>query len=535
MHQQPLERDQDDGSSLFETIDTLKDDMYDKLTICRSKIEMRSELLDQSVDTIKSAFEDLHAMLKKREDALIDALKVAEIDSVKSQEKFIKDAEAFRDSVYDIEDEIKQQVPTDNQIAVNAYRRRLEAMSGQLKGMLGYVFEPVFERTTREERILEGLRVGHVKTTSLFTRGGETDANAIANYEEDGATPNPVLKVGDTGTFSLHRPGVDQNESIITSIVWKNGKIVATDKSNKKLKFFTEDGQFLHDIIFSNAEPYCVASVDNVVEINDGVEKFCVTFPKVKYLYFVCYESQVKDKPPTIWFYLQTQVGYSGVSAGIVKNQILCTVVCNSGDPRVDIVDFQGNVLKTVGIDCLGSRRRSIFNFPRYILTNSNAIIVSDYKMNEVSFLDYNGVVLGQYRGVRGHPLVNPYDITVDGEGNVYVMDGKTGDVHVTDARFKTISIIRCGAKLLRPRLLEYDTITNRLAITHGAGDVTIYPVTPNYTIEEFGTRERTHNGSMEKLAPGEGSPTIKRRSWAGSEGLLMAPQDINGRASPGF
>ena len=340
--------------------------------------------------------------------------------------------------------------------------------------------------------------------------------------------PNPELKISDRDTFSLHRPGVDQKESIITSIIWKNRKIVATDKSNKKLKIFTDEGLFLHDIIFSNAEPYCVAPIDTVVDKNDGVEKFCVTFPKVKYLYFVCYESQVKNKAPTIWFYLQTQVGYSGVSAGYFKNQILCTVVSNSGDPRVDFVDFKGNILKTIA-------NPNLFSFPRYILTKSNAIIASDYKLNQVIFLDYNGVVLGQYRGARGHSLVNPYDITIDGEGNVYVMDGKTGDVHVTDAQLRTIGIIQCGSKLLRPRLLEYDAITNRLAIMHGAGEVTMYPVTPNYTIEEFDTGENNHHESSGNLAPGDDSPTVKRRSWAGSEGLLMAPQDNSGRLSPGF
>lgn len=542
MHQQQFVGDHDDGSSLFETIDTLKDDIYDKITICRSKVEMRSELLEQSVDTIKSTFDDLRAHLKKREDALIDALKVAEEDSFKSQETFIKDAEAFRDTVYDLEDEIKSSIPIPNQIAVNAYQRRLEAMSGQLKGMLGNAFEPVFERNTQEVRFFEGLRVGHIKTGALFNN---VKVNAAASDVEDGAMPNPELKISDTkampspelkisdtDTFSLHRPGVDINESIITSIVWKNRKIIATDKSNRKLKIFSDEGLFLHDIIFSNAEPYCVAPIDTVVDMNDGVEKFCVTFPKVKYLYFICYESQVKNKPPTIWFYLQTQVGYSGVSAGYFKNQILCTVVSNSGDPRVDFVDFKGNVLKTISVD---SARRNVFSFPRYIITNANSIIVSDHKQNEVAFLDYNGVVLGQYRGVRSHPLVNPYDITVDGEGNVYVMDGKTGDVHVIDAELRTIGIIHCGSKLIDPRLLEYDAFTNRLAITHGAGEVTMYPVTPNYTVAEFNTGESTNHGSSAKLAPGDDSPIMKRRSWAGSEGLLMAPQGTNGRASPGF
>ena len=137
--------------------------------------------------------------------------------------------------------------------------------------------------------------------------------------------------------------------------------------------------------------------------------------------------------------------------------------------------------------------------------------------------------------GVHGHPLVNPFDITFDGEGNIYVLDGKTGHIQAFDTQFRTISVIRCGSKLLNPRLLEYDIPTNRLAITHAAGKVTIYPVTPKYTIEEFETEESTGHGSSGNLAPGDSSPSTMRRSLAGSEGLLMAPQDTSGRASPGF
>ena len=372
MHQQPLRRTDDDGSTLLESIDTFSAEIQDKIAKSCSKIEMKSELLDQSLDTIKSSFDDLHTVLNKREDALIDDLKAVSEESVKSQETFVKDAETLAESVDKLQDEMKKSVPISDQIAVNAYRRRLETMSGQFKGMLGKVFEPVFARDT-SERIIEGLRVGQIKTEVSY----KPAEDASATNGENWAMLKPDLKITDSDTFSLHRPDVDQKESIITSIVWKNGRILATDKSNRKLKIFTEEGQFLFEILFSNAEPYCVASIDSVIDRDDAVDKFAVTFPKAKYLYFVCYESKVKNKQPSIWFYFKTEVGYSGVSPGSRTNQLLCTVVSNSGDPRIDILDFQGHILQAFSVD---SADRYLFSFPRYILTNANNIIVSDHK-----------------------------------------------------------------------------------------------------------------------------------------------------------
>lgn len=259
------------------------------------------------------------------------------------------------------------------------------------------------------------------------------------------------------------------------------------------------------------------------------MDTFAVTFPKAKYIYFVSFDGKEITKPPAILSYFATEVGYSGVARGSLENSIFGTVVSNSGEPRVDLLDVRGKTLTTFNSD---EFRRPLFSFPRYILVNDKTVIVSDHKMNAVIFLDFHGKVHGKYVGFQGQQLINPYDITCDGEGNVYVIDGRTGDIHVFDKMLRIISVIRSGSSLLNPRLLKYDIQTNRLAITHGAGMVTVYPVKSNYTIEEFETEHIS--GHSDPLRTGDTCWSPETHS-AGSEGLLLFPQDAERAPSPGF
>ena len=113
----------------------------------------------------------------------------------------------------------------------------------------------------------------------------------------------------------------------------------------------------------------------------------------------------------------------------------------------------------------------------------------------------------------------------MDGEGNVFVVNGRTNNIHVFDPKLRYINVIKCGAKLLNVRLLEYDTKTNRLAIIHSGGYISIYPVTPNFSIQEFEVEE-TESHYREPLGAGSlthaniTSPSLKHS--AGVEGLIL-------------
>ena len=146
-------------------------------------------------------------------------------------------------------------------------------------------------------------------------------------------------------------------------------------------------------------------------------------------------------------------------------------------------------------------------------------------RMNAVLLLNTSGLPKGRYTGFNDEDLRNPFGITVDGEGNVFVVNGRTNNIHVFDPKLRYINVIKCGAKLLNVRLLEYDTKTNRLAIIHSGGYISIYPVTPNFSIQEFEV-EKTKSHYREPLGAGSlthaniSSPSLKHS--AGVEGLIL-------------
>ena len=506
-------------SALLQAVEEAKEDIQHRISTTRTKIDMQSELKDQLVDDIKAVFDDMHATLTTRETKLIETAQEEYEESVKCQNEFLKHSGDIVESVNQLYSEIKHALPIKDEITVNTYRRKLEAVQKQFNRSSEKVFEPVFAADDRERKIVLGLRIGKIERKTLEE----------GYRNKDWADLKPELKVTDTGIFSLHKGEADLKESIISSLVWANGRLVVTDKSNRKLKIFTEEGEILHNIVFSNAEPYCVALVDSA----NYVDKFAITFPKTKYVYFVNSSLAEISKPPWVSFYMETEVGYSGVARGPHPNTIFGTVVSNSGEPRIDVVDFSKKILKTFKLDPYG---QPLFSFPRYILVNANTIIVSDHIMNAVIFLDLKGQLLGRYTGFEGQPLIKPFDIAFDGLNNVYVLDGKTGHIHVIDSKFRVVTIIKCGRTLLNPRLLEYDLTTNRLAIIYAGGTLSIYPVKSECTIEEFEIDDPAQltGHAFGPLSPGDISPRDKRRS-AGSEGFLLLPEGGDRAPSPGF
>lgn len=114
-----------------------------------------------------------------------------------------------------------------------------------------------------------------------------------------------------------------------------------------------------------------------------------------------------------------------------------------------------------------------LFKFPRFILANQGVIIVSDWRKDCVIFLhEATGSILKEYRGTREQPLANPYDISLDADGSVYIMNGKNGAIHVLDSQCNLVDVITETSYLLSPKLISYDSSSGRLAVTYGAGDI---------------------------------------------------------------
>ena len=500
-------------SHLLEEIGRSKADIENKVSTVRAKIDMFDELKEQTIYQIKAQFDAARAILNKKESEVVNEAQTAFGDSLVKQKHFVKDSEAVVDAVNNLEKEVETFLPLDDQMVINKFYRKLEAITEDSKRKCMELAEPVFIPDESAEGSLSQLTLGKIKTQVCF----ETGMGTFRDLSYSGGIPDLDI-TPETETFSLHRAEFDVQPSIFSSFIWVNGRIVATDKSNRKLKIFTEDGKFLYDMLFSNAEPYCVAVLDSTPK----GDTYAITFPKNKYIYFV-FLADSGETPPSVLSYIATDVGYSGVTRGPNNESMFATVVSNSGEPRVDHLTILGQVVKSFTKDSYG---HPMFSFPRYILVNANTIIVSDHVMNAVLFLNTFGLQRGQYTGFSDEVLRNPYGITVDGEGNVFVVNGLTNNIHVFDPKLRIINVIKCGAKLFNARLLEYDTKTNRLAIIHSGGYVSMYPVTSNSTIREFEVEETDDSpygaaSGAGRLTHAKKSPPSIRHS-AGIEGLIL-------------
>ena len=331
-------------------------------------------------------------------------------------------------------------------------RNRYEELQTKVLHMQNKQTCPVFTPISGDRNTMDVLHFGKYTLQSKFA-----SEDAPPSYMESCYMPE---------NYSTHRNN-DQHISFLTSMIWKNGRIIVTDKANKKVKFFQEMGNFIHELLFPNAEPYGICYTYTA----GSKDHFIVTFPKLKVIYSVSIYLS-----PTVDGHSYTAVGYTGITRGMRDTTLVATVVSGQDGPRVDLINYQGHLLRTFGLYPTG---QPIFSFPRYVLVNAGVIIVSDWRLNRILFLrEENGQIVAEYKGSHEHPLLNPYDITLDAKGNIRVLDGKTGHIHVVDRQCRLVDVVPYTSSLLNPRLLAYNSGGHRIAVSHGAGDIKIFSTT---------------------------------------------------------
>ncbi|XP_045213251.2 E3 ubiquitin-protein ligase TRIM71-like [Mercenaria mercenaria] len=90
---------------------------------------------------------------------------------------------------------------------------------------------------------------------------------------------------------------------------------------------------------------------------------------------------------------------------------------------KLQIIGLKGTVLTTV---ITNSNGENMFSNPEYVTTNSNAIYVSDYAMQTVIWLNWQGEVMGSYGGMGA-----PQGIAMLDDGSFCVSDMQTGKCNI--------------------------------------------------------------------------------------------------------
>ncbi|XP_045175588.2 uncharacterized protein LOC123536455 [Mercenaria mercenaria] len=425
--------------NLQENLEFFSDDVRDFKDALNQKLDDVETRRAQERDKITRMTNDMKITIQRVEDKLVaeNYLLFSQYEeylkmSIDSSSQMEKELSAIRSEAEDAvlsgtKDETKEG------ILLHKYDSLQDRLVALQKGAVPPVFKPV-----KEDLLV-------VKSMDIGT------------FEHNEAQSEPL-----TIAFPSQR-AVDVGHCFLTGLLWINNMFVVSDKANKKLKFFEENGSFLGELLFTNALPY------GVCHIKDN--SFAVSLPKARQIYIVC----IQDKTARVLSSFQTYVGYAGLCKGLRVGSMIATMASNTpGESHVDIIGFRGEVFLSFKNDPqLGL---PLFKFPRYVEAFQGVLIISDWRKDCVIFLHVTtGSILKEYRGTRDHPLINPYDVSLDERGNVYILNGKDGSVHVVDVQCNLTDVIKETSELLNPRLIAYDDASGRLAVTYGAGDIKTY------------------------------------------------------------
>ena len=260
------------------------------------------------------------------------------------------------------------------------------------------------------------------------------------------------------------------------ALSWKMEKILVADRANGKIKAYSGIGgvipsfKFIAEMYLGGCEIYDMA----FVEARGQELRHVITIPRAKTLMFI---SIGADKVFKMMYKLKLTHGYTGVAKGPTGNTLVCAdALPHNGEARIDIVNIQGQIIRTFKSTC------SLLNFsyPRCVEVFDQAIIVADWKLNLVVVLHEDVGAVAQYAGTRSYPLKEPCSLTIDQFGNIMVVDGKTGNIHVIDLYCQPLEVIKC-LRGETAKLISFDKTSHRLAIYRKTGDIGIYDFKGGY------------------------------------------------------
>ncbi|XP_053389113.1 uncharacterized protein LOC128552118 [Mercenaria mercenaria] len=240
----------------------------------------------------------------------------------------------------------------------------------------------------------------------------------------------------------------DQLNCWITGIgVFPSGEIIMVDMTNRKIKLFSKDFDFLSQVKLDTIPQDISVSPVNVSDAyftkpfsKEGIQKVTMSDGKLT---------------------LKESFWTNGTNRGITctKNGILTSVQdgryhdLDINHFKIDLLDYEGKVLQSVSTDSNGSR---LFKLPLYFTVNNTGkqMIVADCikHFSYVVSVDMTGKIKFKYEGMSGN-LVTPRGLTIDDEDNIYVTEWERHNVYVLSPAGKRLQVLFTHQELLEEGL----------------------------------------------------------------------------------
>ncbi|CAC5419400.1 unnamed protein product [Mytilus coruscus] len=300
-----------------------------------------------------------------------------------------------------------------------------------------------------------GLTHG-VSSRSITPPGTPGDDNRLRFY--------PLTK------FTVGLRGKDRENPILGDLCWIDERaLIAIDKRNKTAKVFNTRGSSIN-VCNLNGDPYGCT----VFRLpRQPCIYMAVTFPKQRNL-------SIYTIDPMTYYQISvestkiTNKGYTCLSFNENKMQFVCGTTNPFSLPSVDILDHQGNFLRTFnGSDAVR------LGYPRSVGVNKQGIIgISDYKTSRVIFMTMEGAHESVFDGTVSRNLGDPQGIGL--YKNLFVVaDTRKNHIYFVDSSSVVYDEVRQQSLLEKtPRFIDFSPSScPKMAVGHGNGYISLYEV----------------------------------------------------------
>ena len=286
-------------------------------------------------------------------------------------------------------------------------------------------------------------------------KGAEGGTGAVR--AEGGDTLWPV-KLTRLGEINVRRTD-DSRSCYITGIETTcNGNLILADNSNRKVKLFSPDGQFLISSLPLSEQPFDVSVVDmstSAVSVNT----------RQIVLLDLGHEGQLSRRQT---IHLKRFVW--GIKA--YNNNFIITCDKSASSPRsVEMINIKGKVLWST--DSRPTPVSQLFDCAGFLTVRSGSgpatVIISDWKKETITVLEADSGKLVKVCDVKGR---TPRGMTVDDNGNIF-MCYRSGEISVWSGNMdadRRLSVQ--GGLVSRPLAMVYSSKRQEMILTSFNSDI---------------------------------------------------------------
>ena len=256
----------------------------------------------------------------------------------------------------------------------------------------------------------------------------------------------------ETGDF-CGRLAEDVNDCWFTGAVFMpDGRILLADRTNRKLKMFTDNFRPITDTSLSS-RPWDVTLVSE--------KEVAITLPAECRIQFI----SVGDSSLIVTRVISTDEPCFGLH--YTKGKIF-TVTYDGNPPNLKVLSPEGQELTYVCVDDDGF---PLFAKPVYVTCNSDGsqIYVSDERLGCIVNLRECGELNYTYSAMDlGHIA----GMALDNEGNIYASGNTSNCVHVLSPNGEYVRVLVTGEDVTFPRALAFHPRGKMLLVTQGDQDI---------------------------------------------------------------